>query len=84
SMAGEPALETSESVESEQVEAGLPTESEEEFNFDELDLPEFSEEDALASMAGEPALETSESVESEQVEAGLPTESEDEFNFDEL
>ncbi|WP_404764638.1 FimV/HubP family polar landmark protein, partial [Vibrio alginolyticus] len=67
SMAGEPALETSESVESEQVEAGLPTESEDEFNFDELDLPEFSEEDALASMAGEPALETSESVESEQV-----------------
>ncbi|ENB2046055.1 AAA family ATPase [Vibrio alginolyticus] len=58
--------------------------SEEEFNFDELDLPEFSEEDALASMASEPALETSESVESEQVEAGLPTESEDEFNFDEL
>ncbi|EJL6925350.1 AAA family ATPase [Vibrio alginolyticus] len=84
SMAGEPALETSESVESEQVEAGLPTESEDEFNFDELGLPEFSEEDALASMAGEPALETSESVESEQVEAGLPTESEDEFNFDEL
>ncbi|ARO99149.1 hypothetical protein K08M3_22180 [Vibrio alginolyticus] len=84
SMAGEPALETSESVESEQVEAGLPTESEDEFNFDELDLPEFSEEDALASMAGEPALETSESVESEQFEAGLPTESEDEFNFDEL
>ncbi len=84
SMAGEPALETSESVESEQVEAGLPTESEDEFNFDELDLPEFSEEDALASMAGEPALETSESVESEQVEAGLPTESEEEFNFDEL
>ncbi len=84
SMAGEPVLETSESVESEQVEAGLPAESEEEFNFDELDLPEFSEEDALASMAGEPALETSESVEPEQVEADLPAESEDEFNFDEL
>ncbi|WP_447062891.1 FimV/HubP family polar landmark protein [Vibrio alginolyticus] len=84
SMAGEPALETSESVESEQVEAGLPTESEEEFNFDELDLPEFSEEDALASMTDEPELETSESVEPEQVEADLPTESEDEFNFDEL
>ncbi|MGI9943431.1 FimV/HubP family polar landmark protein [Vibrio alginolyticus] len=84
SMAGEPALETSESVESEQVEAGLPTESEEEFNFDELDLPEFSEEDALASMADEPELETSESVKSEQVEADLPTESEEEFNFDEL
>ncbi|MCY9816918.1 FimV/HubP family polar landmark protein [Vibrio alginolyticus] len=84
SMAGEPALETSESVESEQVEAGLPTEPEEEFNFDELDLPEFSEEDALASMADEPELETSESVEPEQVEADLPAESEDEFNFDEL
>ncbi len=84
SMAGEPALETSESVESEQVEAGLPTESEDEFNFDELDLPEFSEEDALASMADEPELETSESVKPEQVEADLPTESEEEFNFDEL
>ncbi len=84
SMAGEPALETSESVEPEQIEADLPAESEEEFNFDELDLPEFSEEDALASMAGEPALETSESVKPEQVEADLPTESEKEFNFDEL
>ncbi|MCA6720553.1 MULTISPECIES: FimV/HubP family polar landmark protein [Vibrio] len=84
SMAGEPALETSESVEPEQIEADLPAESEEEFNFDELDLPEFSEEDALASMAGEPALETPESVEPEQVEADLPAESEDEFNFDEL
>ncbi|HCZ9304077.1 TPA: AAA family ATPase [Vibrio alginolyticus] len=84
SMAGEPALETSESVEPEQIEADLPAESEEEFNFEELDLPEFSEEDALASMAGEPALETSESVEPEQVEADLPAESEDEFNFDEL
>ncbi len=84
SMAGEPALETSESVEPEQIVADLPAESEEEFNFDELDLPEFSEEDALASMAGEPALETSESVEPEQIEADLPTESEEEFNFDEL
>ncbi len=84
SMAGEPALETSESVESEQVEAGLPTESEDEFNFDELDLPEFSEEDALASMADEPELETSESVKPEQVEADLSAESEEEFNFDEL
>ncbi|EPM4285385.1 FimV/HubP family polar landmark protein [Vibrio alginolyticus] len=84
SMAGEPALETSESVESEQVEAGLPTESEDEFNFDELDLPEFNEEDALASMTDEPELETSESVDPEQVEADLPAESEDEFNFDEL
>ncbi|MDF4805876.1 AAA family ATPase, partial [Vibrio parahaemolyticus] len=54
------------------------------FNFDELDLPEFSEEDALASMVDEPELETSESIELEQVEADLPTESEEEFNFDEL
>ncbi len=84
SMAGEPALETSESVEPEQIEADLPAESEEEFNFDELDLPEFSEEDALASMSDEPELETSESVKPEQVEADLPTESEEEFNFDEL
>ncbi|WP_182039654.1 FimV/HubP family polar landmark protein [Vibrio alginolyticus] len=58
--------------------------SEDEFNFDELDLPEFSEEDALASMTDEPELETSESVEPEQVEADLPTESEEEFNFDEI
>ncbi|EJE3287440.1 AAA family ATPase [Vibrio alginolyticus] len=84
SMAGEPALETSESVKPEQVEVDLPTESEEEFNFDELDLPEFSEENALVSMTDEPELETSESVEPEQVEADLPAESEDEFNFDEL
>ncbi|EOX4098139.1 FimV/HubP family polar landmark protein [Vibrio alginolyticus] len=84
SMAGEPALETSESVEPEQIEADLPAESEEEFNFDELDLPEFSEEDALASMSDEPELETSESVKPEQVEADLPAESEEEFNFDEL
>ncbi|ELB2906355.1 AAA family ATPase [Vibrio alginolyticus] len=84
SMAGEPALEMSESVEPEQIEAGLPAESEDEFNFDELDLPEFSEEDALASMADEPELETSESVKPEQVEADLPTESEEELNFDEL
>ncbi|EPN4988144.1 FimV/HubP family polar landmark protein, partial [Vibrio alginolyticus] len=54
------------------------------FNFDELDLPEFSEEDALASMADEPELETSESVKPEQVEADLSAESEEEFNFDEL
>ncbi|MDW1496664.1 FimV/HubP family polar landmark protein [Vibrio sp. YT-19(2023)] len=58
--------------------------SEDELNFDELDLPEFSEEDALASMADEPELETFESVKPEQVEADLPTESEEEFNFDEL
>ncbi|MEL7324469.1 FimV/HubP family polar landmark protein [Vibrio campbellii] len=53
---------------------------EEEFNFDELELPEFNEEDALASMADEPALAESETVEPEASVA----EAEEEFNFDEL
>ncbi|MEF1199475.1 FimV/HubP family polar landmark protein [Vibrio owensii] len=53
---------------------------EEEFNFDELELPEFNEEDALASMAEEPAL-----AESEIAEPQAPVaEAEEEFNFDEL
>ncbi|MRD96500.1 hypothetical protein F0M01_26060, partial [Vibrio parahaemolyticus] len=52
---------------------------EEEFNFDELELPEFDEEDALASMADEPELPEAE------VQAAAPTaEAEEEFNFDEL
>uniref|UniRef100_UPI0012ADF3A2 hypothetical protein n=1 Tax=Vibrio parahaemolyticus TaxID=670 RepID=UPI0012ADF3A2 len=58
-----------------------PADAEEEFNFDELELelPEFDEEDALASMTGEP----------EQPEAEVPTaeptaDAEEEFNFDEL
>ncbi|MBE5181874.1 AAA family ATPase [Vibrio parahaemolyticus] len=52
---------------------------EDEFNFDELELPEFDEEDALASMADEPKLPESE------VQAAAPTaEAEEEFNFDEL
>ena len=53
---------------------------EEEFNFDELELPEFNEEDALASMAEEPALAESEIAEPEAPVA----EAEEEFNFDEL
>ncbi|HDM8188375.1 TPA: AAA family ATPase, partial [Vibrio harveyi] len=55
-------------------------EAEEEFNFDDLELPEFSEEDALASMAEEPAL-----TESEMAEPEAPVaDAEEEFNFDEL
>ncbi|WP_139150468.1 hypothetical protein, partial [Vibrio parahaemolyticus] len=55
SMADEPELPESER------EAAAPTaEAEEEFNFDELELPEFDEEDALASMADEPELPESE------------------------
>ncbi|MCZ0922715.1 FimV/HubP family polar landmark protein [Vibrio diabolicus] len=60
------------------------TNAEEEFDFDELDLPEFSEEDALASMADEPAFDEPEPVEPERSEADSATEAEDEFNFDEL
>ncbi|MHA7229792.1 FimV/HubP family polar landmark protein [Vibrio campbellii] len=52
---------------------------EEEFNFDELELPEFNEEDALASMVNEPAL-----AESETVEPEASVAEEEEFNFDEL
>ncbi|MGR5428335.1 hypothetical protein ACPV5D_25395, partial [Vibrio harveyi] len=53
---------------------------EEEFNFDELELPEFSEEDALASTAEVPAL-----AESEMAEPEAPVaEAEEEFNFDDL
>ncbi|ANQ26936.1 AAA family ATPase [Vibrio natriegens] len=52
---------------------------EDEFAFDELELPEFSEEDALASMADEPELAESESELPEAV-----SEADDEFEFDEL
>ncbi|AXT71383.1 FimV/HubP family polar landmark protein [Vibrio sp. dhg] len=52
---------------------------EDEFAFDELELPEFSEEDALASMADEPELAESESELSE-----ASSEADDEFEFDEL
>ncbi|WP_273998050.1 FimV/HubP family polar landmark protein [Vibrio parahaemolyticus] len=63
-----------------EVQAAAPTvDAEEDFNFDELELPEFDEEDALASMADEPELPESE------VQAAAPTaEAEEEFNFDEL
>ncbi|NKJ66457.1 AAA family ATPase [Vibrio chemaguriensis] len=60
------------------------TNAEEEFDFDELDLPEFSEEDALASMADEPAFDDPESIEPERSEVELATEAEEELNFDEL
>ncbi|HHX8269951.1 TPA: FimV/HubP family polar landmark protein [Vibrio diabolicus] len=65
-------------------ETDSATNAEEEFNFDELDLPEFSEEDALASMVGEPAFDEPESIEPERSEAESATEAEEEFNFDEL
>ncbi|MFB1068897.1 FimV/HubP family polar landmark protein [Vibrio diabolicus] len=65
-------------------ETDSATNAEEEFDFDELDLPEFSEEDALASMADEPAFDEPEPVEPERSEADSATEAEDEFNFDEL
>ncbi|HAV1507902.1 TPA: AAA family ATPase [Vibrio parahaemolyticus] len=74
SMADEPKLPEAE------VQTAEPTaDAEEEFNFDELELPEFDEEDALASMADEPELPEAE------VQAAAPmAEAEEEFNFDEL
>ncbi|WP_440871704.1 FimV/HubP family polar landmark protein [Vibrio diabolicus] len=65
-------------------ETDSATNAEEEFNFDELELPEFSEEDALASMADEPAFDDPESVEPERSEVESATEAEEELNFDEL
>ncbi|HHF0486722.1 TPA: FimV/HubP family polar landmark protein [Vibrio antiquarius] len=65
-------------------ETDSATNAEEEFNFDELELPEFSEEDALASMAGEPAFDDPESIEPESSEAESATAAEEEFDFDEL
>ncbi|MFW1208315.1 FimV/HubP family polar landmark protein [Vibrio parahaemolyticus] len=63
-----------------EVQTAEPTaDAEEEFNFDELELPEFDEEDALASMTAEPELPEAE------VQTAEPTaEAEEEFNFDEL
>ncbi|WP_039974153.1 FimV/HubP family polar landmark protein [Vibrio jasicida] len=55
----------------------------EEFNFDELDLPEFNEEDALTSMAQEPELAEPETAEPETAEIE-PTAEDEEFNFDDL
>ncbi|NVC50135.1 FimV/HubP family polar landmark protein [Vibrio diabolicus] len=65
-------------------ETDSATNAEEEFNFDELELPEFSEEDALASMADEPAFDEPEPVEPERSETESSTEAEEELNFDEL
>ncbi|WP_273978319.1 hypothetical protein, partial [Vibrio parahaemolyticus] len=63
-----------------EVQTAEPTaDADEEFNFDELELPEFDEEDALASMAAEPELPEAE------VQTAEPTaDADEEFNFDEL
>ncbi|HHG3066396.1 TPA: FimV/HubP family polar landmark protein [Vibrio parahaemolyticus] len=74
SMADEPKL-----PEAEVQTAESTADAEEEFNFDELELPEFDEEDALASMADELDL-----PESEVQTAAPAAEAEEEFNFDEL
>ncbi|MBE5176251.1 AAA family ATPase [Vibrio parahaemolyticus] len=66
-------------LEQEPVAATSTDVDEDEFNFDELELPEFDEDDALASMAGEPELPEAE------VQTAAPTaDAEEEFNFDEL
>ncbi|HHE0502186.1 TPA: FimV/HubP family polar landmark protein [Vibrio parahaemolyticus] len=66
-------------LEQEPVAATSTDVDEDEFNFDELELPEFDEEDALASMAAEPQLPEAE------VQTAEPTaDAEEEFNFDEL
>ncbi len=66
-------------LEQEPVAATSSDVDEDEFNFDELELPEFDEEDALASMADEPELPEAE------VQAAAPTvDAEEDFNFDEL
>ncbi|MBE4065757.1 AAA family ATPase [Vibrio parahaemolyticus] len=66
-------------LEQEPVAATSTDVDEDEFNFDELELPEFDEEDALASMADEPEL-----PEAEREAAAPAAEAEEEFNFDEL
>ncbi|EGQ9247580.1 FimV/HubP family polar landmark protein [Vibrio parahaemolyticus] len=66
-------------LEQEPVAATSTDVDEDEFNFDELELPEFDEEDALASIADEPELPEAE------VQAAAPTvDAEEDFNFDEL
>ncbi len=66
-------------LEQEPVAATSTDVDEDEFNFDELELPEFDEDDALASMAGEPELPEAE------VQTAEPTaDADEEFNFDEL
>ncbi len=74
SMADEPKL-----PEAEVQTAESTADAEEEFNFDELELPEFDEEDALASMADEPEL-----LEAEVQTAEPTADADEEFNFDEL
>ncbi|MBE4088918.1 AAA family ATPase [Vibrio parahaemolyticus] len=64
-------------LEQEPVAAMSTDVDEDEFNFDELELPEFDEEDALASMADEPEL-----PEAEREAAAPAAEAEEEFNFD--
>ncbi|MBE3703690.1 AAA family ATPase [Vibrio parahaemolyticus] len=64
-------------LEQEPVAAMSTDVDEDEFNFDELELPEFDEEDALASMAAEPEL-----PEAEREAAAPAAEAEEEFNFD--
>ncbi|EHV5557169.1 AAA family ATPase [Vibrio parahaemolyticus] len=66
-------------LEQEPVAATSTDVDEDEFNFDELELPEFDEEDALASMAAELDL-----PESEREAAAPAAEAEEDFNFDEL
>ncbi|THE62657.1 FimV/HubP family polar landmark protein [Vibrio parahaemolyticus] len=66
-------------LEQEPVAATSTDVDEDEFNFDELELPEFDEEDALASMADELDL-----PESEREAAAPAAEAEEDFNFDEL
>lgn len=64
-------------LEQEPVAATSTDVDEDEFNFDELELPEFDEEDALVSMAEEPELPEAE------VQAAAPTvDAEEDFNFD--
>ncbi|EKA7414414.1 AAA family ATPase [Vibrio parahaemolyticus] len=66
-------------LEQEPVAATSTDVDEDEFNFDELELPEFDKEDALASMADEPKLPESE------IQAAAPTvDAEEDFNFDKL
>ncbi|KOE94610.1 FimV/HubP family polar landmark protein [Vibrio parahaemolyticus] len=66
-------------LEQEPVAATSTDVDEDEFNFDELELPEFDEEDAFASMADEPELPEAE------VQAAAPTvDAEEDFNFNEL
>ncbi|HAS6973874.1 TPA: AAA family ATPase [Vibrio parahaemolyticus] len=69
-------------LEQEPVAATSTDVDEDEFNFDELELPEFDEEDALASMADE--LDLPESEREAAAPAAEAEEAEEEFNFDEL